>query len=58
MGRLERSQDRFFYVFCLDDVVPTDHLVRRIDAVLYLSWLHAELQPYYSHTGYSHTASL
>jgi len=29
MGRLESSQDRFFYNFCLDDVVPADHLVRR-----------------------------
>lgn len=43
MGRLESSQDRFFYDFCLDDVVPSDHLVRRIDAVLDLSWLHGEL---------------
>lgn len=33
MGRLESSQDRFFYNFCLDDVVPADHLVRRIDVV-------------------------
>ena len=51
MGRLDSSQDRFFYNFSLDDVVPTDHLVRRIDAVLDLSWLHGELEPYYSHTG-------
>jgi transposase len=51
MGRLESSQDRFFYNFCLDDVVPADHLVCRIDAVLDLSWLHEELEPYYSHTG-------
>ena len=51
MGRLESDQDQFFYSFCLDDVVPADHLVRRIDAVLDLSWLHAELEPYYSHTG-------
>ena len=51
MGWLENSQDRFFYNFCLDDVIPTDHLVRRIDAVLDLSWLHGELEPYYSHTG-------
>ncbi|HSS63682.1 MAG TPA: IS1182 family transposase, partial [Gammaproteobacteria bacterium] len=27
------------------------HLVRRLDAVLDLSWLRAELAPYYSHTG-------
>ena len=51
MGRLDSSQDRFFYNFSLDDVVPADHLVRRIDAVLDLSWLHGELGPYYSHTG-------
>ena len=51
MGRLESSQDWFFYDFCLDDVVPSDHLVRRIDAVLDLSRLHGELDPYYSHTG-------
>lgn len=51
MGRLESSQDQFFYNFCLDDVVPADHLVRRIDAVLDFDWLRAELRPYYSHTG-------
>jgi transposase len=51
MGRLESSQDQFFCNFCLDDVVPADHLARRIDAVLDLSWLHEELAPYYSHTG-------
>ncbi len=28
-----------------------DHLLRKIDAVLDLSWLRAELAPYYSHTG-------
>jgi transposase len=32
-------------------VVPPDHLVRRIDAVLDLGWVHKELAPYYSHTG-------
>lgn len=51
MGRLERDQNQFFYNFCLDEVVPADHLVRKIDAVLDLSWLHGELDPYYSHTG-------
>ena len=51
MGRLESSQDQFLYNFCLDDVVPIDHLVRRIDSVLDLSWIRDELEPYYSHTG-------
>ncbi|MFQ5757997.1 MAG: transposase, partial [Acidiferrobacterales bacterium] len=51
MGRLSGDQDRLFYEFTLDDVVPPDHLVRRIDGVLDLSWLHGELAPFYSHTG-------
>ena len=32
-------------------MVPPDHLVRRIDGVLDLGWVHKELAPYYSHTG-------
>jgi transposase len=51
MGRLERDQEQFFYEYRLDDLVPCDHLVRKVDAVLDLSWLRAELAPYYSHTG-------
>jgi transposase len=51
MGEQLGRQDRLFYEFCLDDRVPSDHLLRRVDAVLDLSWLRAELAPYYSHTG-------
>ncbi len=51
MGERVGSQDRLFYEFCLEDRVPPDHLLRKIDAVLDLSWLRAELSPYYSHTG-------
>ena len=51
MGPAVGQQDRLFYEFDLDDRVPADHLLRRIDAVLDLSWLRAELAPYYSHTG-------
>jgi Transposase domain (DUF772) len=32
-------------------VVPPDHLVRQIDGLLDLSWVHRELASYYSHTG-------
>ena len=35
----------------LEDVIPPNHLLRRINAVLDLSWLRAELAPLYSHTG-------
>src|SRR5512138_2169036 len=51
MGRLDQNQERLFYSFCLDEVVPDDHLVRQIAAVLDLSWVHAELAPYYSRMG-------
>ena len=48
MGRLKSDQRQLFYSFCLDEVVPNDHRVREIAAVLDLSWVHAELAPYYS----------
>jgi transposase len=51
MGQREGRQGQFFYAFDLDKVVPRDHLVRQIDAVLDLNWVHKELAPYYSHTG-------
>jgi len=51
MGRQEDEQGQFFYSFDLDEVVPPDHLVRQIDGVLDLSWVHKELAPYYSPTG-------
>ena len=51
MGRREAGQGHFFYSFDLDEVVPGDHLVRKIAAVLDLGWVHKELEPCYSHTG-------
>jgi transposase len=51
MGRRKDGQGQFFYSFDLDAVVPPDHLVRQIDGVLDLSWVHKELAPYYSSTG-------
>ena len=43
MGRRERGQGQFFYAFDLDRVMPTDHLVRQINGVLDLVWVHKEL---------------
>jgi transposase len=51
LGRQESGQGQFFYSFDLDKVVPPDHLVRQIDGLLDLSWVHNELAPFYSHTG-------
>jgi hypothetical protein len=41
MGRLETDQEQLFYSYRLDELVPADHLVRKIDGDLDLSWLRA-----------------
>ena len=51
MGRLKSEQGQLFYQFNLEDAVPDDHLVRRIDTALDLSWLRSELAPHYSSMG-------
>src|SRR6201990_115778 len=51
LGRQKSGQGQFFYAFDLDKVVPPDHLVRQIDGLLDLGWVHNELAPFYSHTG-------
>jgi transposase len=51
MGRLNHEQEQLFYEFQLDEVVPDDHLVRAIAAVLDLSWVRGDLAPYYSPLG-------
>jgi transposase len=51
MGQPSGLQERLFYEFRLEDWVPSDHLLRKIDAVLDLSSLRHELVPFYSHTG-------
>jgi transposase len=51
MGRLNHDQRQLFYSFRLEDAVPDDHLVRTIAGVLDLSWVHAELAPYYPKLG-------
>ena len=40
-----------FFEFSLEQHVPSDHLLRRLDQVLDPSWLRAELAPFYSLTG-------
>jgi transposase len=51
MGRQNADQGPLFYEFCLDEAVPDDHLARKIDAVLDLSWVYAELAPHYPTLG-------
>jgi hypothetical protein len=53
MGRQNNDQASLFYAFRLDDRVPKDHLLRRIDVFVTeaLGGMHARLKPYYSKIG-------
>lgn len=51
MGPRQVSQGALFYDFSIEDFVPTDHILRRIDQILDLSDLRTHLAPYYSSTG-------
>ncbi len=51
MGRQSADQRRFFYDFCLEDHVPSDHLLRRIDGLLDLGEVRQQLTPHYSAIG-------
>ena len=51
MGRRNQGQGQLFYEFRLDEAVPDDHLVRKVGALLDLSWVYTELAPYYSEIG-------
>ncbi|MGI9403081.1 MAG: transposase [Hyphomicrobium sp.] len=47
----QAAAERLFYDFCLEDHVPTDHLLRGIDHVLDLSEVRQDLKPFYSQMG-------
>jgi transposase len=51
MGQLPSGQNQLFYELCLEDYVPKDHLLRKIDPFLNLNHLRQYLSNYYSHTG-------
>jgi hypothetical protein len=51
MGRLKHDQQQLFYSFHLDEAVPHDHPIRKIAAVLDLSWVRSELAPFYPEMG-------
>lgn len=53
MGRRDRDQASLFYDFNLDDVIPENHLLRRLDVfvTMVLTDLREQLQPFYSDIG-------
>lgn len=51
MMGLQSEPDQLFYDFCLDDHVPEDHLLRKIDRFLDFDDLRQKLKPYYCSNG-------
>src|SRR5262245_34754813 len=53
MGRQRRDQGRLFYEFRLEDRIPENHMLRRMNVFVTaaLADLHKELEPYYSDIG-------
>ena len=53
MGRQQRDQDRLFYEFRLEDRIPKNHLLRRMNVfvTVALADLHNALEPHYSDIG-------
>jgi transposase len=53
MGRQRRDQGRLFYEFRLEDRIPENHLLRRMNVFVtaVLANLHKELEPHYSDIG-------
>ena len=50
MGRQDRDQGQLFYEFNLDEVIPKEHLLRRMNVFVtgVLADLHQQLKPFYS----------
>lgn len=51
MQGCKHFEPRLFYEVSLNQFVPPDHLVRRLDEVLDLSWVRSATAQFYSHTG-------
>lgn len=51
MQGCKHFEPRLFYQVSLDQLVPSEHPVRRLAAVLDFSWVRSATAKYYSHTG-------
>jgi transposase len=51
MMGMQAAPERLFYDFCLDEHVPSDHLLRQIDRFLDLDSVRSQLKPFYSTIG-------
>ena len=51
MGQQQRQPEQLFYTFQLERHIPSDHLLRQIDAILDLRAIRRAIEPYYSSIG-------
>jgi len=51
MGQLPAAQNELFYEFNLEQHIPINHLLRKIDQFLDFDQIRQHLQSFYSHTG-------
>jgi hypothetical protein len=53
MGRQDRDQGQLFYEFNLDEMIPKEHLLRRMNVFVtgVLADVHQQLKPFYSKIG-------
>ena len=52
LGNKHRWQEDLFVASPLSSLIPEDHILKRVDKVLDLSWIHDELRdPYCSNNG-------
>jgi transposase len=47
IGKQNRWQGTLFMTGSLEELIPTDHILKKVDKVLDLSWLHAEVSDCY-----------
>ncbi|UCG17238.1 MAG: hypothetical protein JSV19_04245 [Phycisphaerales bacterium] len=47
LGRQERWQEDLFVAGALRDLIPDEHILKRVDAVLDLSWLRDAVRSLY-----------
>jgi hypothetical protein len=50
LGRQERWQEDLFVAAPLRELIPDDHILKRIDRILDLSWLRKEVEACYDTT--------
>jgi len=47
IGKKKSSQPTLFIPGSIEDFIPSDHILKRVDRVLDLSWLRAEVADFY-----------